>query len=89
MKNTLSYIFALSGLIFITNCKSSDKENKKEQQTIFQGKIERDQISVVTKIPGKIDQILVHEGDEVKKGQTLFVLQLPEVDAKKVKQKAL
>ncbi|WP_413531837.1 HlyD family secretion protein [Empedobacter brevis] len=83
MKNTLSYIFALSGLLLFTNCKSSDKENKKEEQTIFQGKIERDQISVVSKIPGKIDQILVHEGDKVEKGQTLFVLQLPEVDAKK------
>ncbi|WP_322970505.1 HlyD family secretion protein [Faecalibacter sp. LW9] len=83
MKNTLYYIFALSGLILFTNCKSTDKENKKEEQTVFQGKIERDQISVVTKIPGKIDQILVNEGDEVKKGQTLFILQLPEVDAKK------
>lgn len=83
MKNTLYYIFALTGILLYTNCKSSEKENKKDEQTIFQGKIERDQISVVTKIPGKIDQILVHEGDEVKKGETLFVLQLPEVDAKK------
>ena len=37
----------------------------------------------MTKIPGKIEQILVKEGEEVQEGQTLFVLKLPEVEAKK------
>ncbi|MGU9937341.1 HlyD family secretion protein [Empedobacter brevis] len=83
MKNTIPFLCALSGLLLFSNCKSSDKENHADHLSTFQGKIERDQISVVTKIPGKIDQILVHEGDAVKKGETLFILQLPEVDAKK------
>ena len=82
MKIILPYIYALSGVLLLSNCKSSDNK-KTEEQTIFQGKIERDQISVVTKIPGKIEQILVKEGDEVQEGQTLFVLKLPEVEAKK------
>ena len=82
MKIILPYIYALSGVLLLSNCKSSDNK-KNEEQTIFQGKIERDQISVVTKIPGKIEQILVKEGDEVQEGQTLFVLKLPEVEAKK------
>jgi HlyD family secretion protein len=75
-------LFILSTLTFL-NCKSEDKKESNKEETIFKGKIERDQISVVTKVPGKIQQILANEGDEVKAGETLFVLQLPEVDAKK------
>lgn len=49
----------------------------------YMGKIEREQISLVTKIPGTIAQILVSKGDFVKKGDTLAILDIPEVDAKK------
>ena len=47
-----------------------------------QGKIENEQISVVSKIPGKIIKIFVKEGDWVKKGDTLALLDIPEVNAK-------
>ena len=56
-------------------------KSKKEAQ--IQGKVEKEQISIVSKIPGKIVQLLVKEGDLVKKGDTLAILDLPEVDAKK------
>lgn len=49
----------------------------------FMGKIEREQISVVTKVPGNIEAILVSRGDFVKEGDTLAILDIPEVDAKK------
>ena len=49
----------------------------------FMGKIEREQISVVTKVPGNIEEILVSRGDFVKEGDTLAILDIPEVDAKK------
>ena len=48
----------------------------------IQGKIENEQISVVSKIPGKIIKIFVKEGDWVKKGDTLAILDIPEVNAK-------
>jgi HlyD family secretion protein len=48
----------------------------------IQGKIENEQIAVVSKIPGKIIKILVKEGDWVKKGDTLAILDIPEVNAK-------
>ena len=48
----------------------------------IQGKIENEQISVVSKIPGKIIKIFVKEGDLVKKGDTLALLDIPEVNAK-------
>lgn len=49
----------------------------------IQGKTEQDEISVVGKIPGRIDRLLVQEGDFVTKGDTLAILDIPEVDAKR------
>ena len=65
------------GLLLVLQSCSSDKAEKK-----IEGKIEREQLSVTTKIPGKIQQILVEEGQFVHKGDTLIILELPEVDAK-------
>lgn len=50
---------------------------------VIQGKIEREQIGIVSKIPGKIIEIRIQEGDLVRKGDTLAILDIPEVDAKK------
>ena len=55
---------------------------KKINKSQIQGKIENEQIAVVSKIPGKILKIFVKEGDLVKKGDTLALLDLPEVNAK-------
>jgi HlyD family secretion protein len=65
------------GLLLVLQSCSSEKAEKK-----IEGKIEREQLSVTTKIPGKIQQILVEEGQFVHKGDTLIILELPEVDAK-------
>lgn len=56
---------------------------KTEKGNLIQGKIEKEQIAIVSKIPGKILKIWVKEGDLVQKGDTLAVLDIPEVDAKK------
>lgn len=48
----------------------------------MEGKVEREQITVVTKVPGKIEKILVSEGSMVHAGDTLAILSIPEVDAK-------
>lgn len=56
---------------------------KKETNNLVQGKIERDQISVVSKLPGRILEIYVQEGNQVKKGDTLALIDIPEVEAKK------
>lgn len=55
---------------------------KTRDKGIIQGKIENEQISVVSKVPGKILQLFVKEGDLVKKGDTLATLDIPEVNAK-------
>ena len=55
----------------------------KPKTEVIQGKIERGQIGIVSKIPGKIIEIRIQEGDFVRKGDTLAILDIPEVDAKK------
>jgi HlyD family secretion protein len=74
MKRTLTIL----SLTFIAISCKNPKDN-----TIIQGKVENEQIAVVSKIPGKIAKLLVKEGDFVKKGDTLAILDIPEVDAKK------
>lgn len=77
MKNI---IYTIAGIILLQSC--SGDSAKKEPK--LEGKIERDQIAVTTKIPGKIQKILVEVGESVHKGDTLIVLELPEVDAKSI-----
>ncbi|WP_430613564.1 HlyD family secretion protein [Flavobacterium sp. JP2137] len=69
--------FILAVATFMASC------SKPNNNLVTQGKIERDQIAVVGKLPGRILKIYVSEGDFVKKGDTLAFLDAPEVDAKK------
>jgi len=56
---------------------------KKEVTNFRQGKIDRDVISITTKVPGRIAVLRVSEGDFVHQGDTLAILDAPEVDSKK------
>ena len=51
---------------------------------ILQGQAEAKTIKVASKIPGRIDEILVFPGAQVKKGDTLIKIGTPELDAKLV-----
>lgn len=51
-------------------------------QSSIEGRVKRSTIAITGKIPGRIHEIRVHEGEFVKAGDTLAVLSLPEVDAK-------
>ncbi|ENM5926318.1 TPA: HlyD family secretion protein [Vibrio mimicus] len=48
----------------------------------LQGQMESQQYSISSKVPGRIDQVLVRKGDQVEKGQLIFTLLSPEIDAK-------
>ncbi|HLP16148.1 MAG TPA: efflux RND transporter periplasmic adaptor subunit [Bacteroidota bacterium] len=52
------------------------------EETIITGMAEATEIDVASKIPGRIDTVLVREGDVVTKGQLLAVLESKEVAAK-------
>ena len=70
-----SYFLLICISLILISC-STPNEN------ILQGKVERNYVSVVGKIPGRIAEIRVAEGDFVKKGDTLAILDIPETDAK-------
>ncbi|HEY4788434.1 MAG TPA: efflux RND transporter periplasmic adaptor subunit [Bacteroidales bacterium] len=47
-----------------------------------QGEVDATQVKVASKLVGRIDSLAVHKGDVVKKGQLLFTLKSPEIEAK-------
>lgn len=56
--------------------------NVNSNQTYITGIVETNEIDVASKIPGRIDSLLVDEGDVVNKGQILARLESKELDAK-------
>ncbi len=54
----------------------------------LQGQIESQQYSISSKVPGRIDQVLVRKGDHIKKGELVFTLHSPEIEAKLEQAKA-
>ncbi len=69
---------AILGGLLLTAC-----GNKDNTRNIIQGKTEKDQIAVVGKLAGRIQTIKVSQGDFVQKGDTLAILDIPEVVAKR------
>jgi len=51
---------------------------------LLQGMVEAKHIKVASKIPGRINRILVEVGQKVEEGDTLIEIGTPELDAKKV-----
>ncbi|MGF1759246.1 efflux RND transporter periplasmic adaptor subunit [Photobacterium sagamiensis] len=54
----------------------------------MQGQIEAQQYNISSKVPGRIDQVLVRKGEQVERGQLIFTLLSPELDAKLEQAKA-
>jgi len=69
--------FVLAASFLFIGCQQAPYKNT------LQGKTEREQIGVVSKLPGKILKIYVQEGQMVQAGDTLAILDVPEVEAKK------
>lgn len=57
-------------------CQSNAKKE------ILQGKVKRGALTIVSKYPGRIIAHYTEEGQSVKKGDTLALLEMPEVEAK-------
>lgn len=66
----------LLGLLLLTSCANE------EEITPFRGKVKFESIAVSSKLAGRINKLYVAEGDEVRKGDTLAFLDIPELDAK-------
>ena len=60
-----------------------------KSDNIIQGEAEATLFRVSSKVPGRIEKILVREGDTVKAGDTVAILEAPDVTAKLVQVKAI
>lgn len=69
------------GIVIVAVVVGSIYAFEKQDETI-QGQAEVTEYRVSSKVPGRILEIRVHEGDFVHKGDVLAVLEAPEVDAK-------
>ncbi|MDF2152271.1 HlyD family efflux transporter periplasmic adaptor subunit [Vibrio sp. CAU 1672] len=56
--------------------------------TRLQGMIEAQQYSISSKVPGRINDVMVRKGDNIEKGQLIFTLHSPEIEAKLEQAKA-
>jgi len=70
-------------IVFVSALLLAGCNNQSDVAKLIQGKVEREEIAVVGKIAGRINEILVHQGDLVKRGDTLAILDIPELAAKK------
>lgn len=53
-----------------------------ETETVIQGQVEVTEYRVSSKVPGRVLRLLVEEGQKVRAGETVAVLEAPEINAK-------
>lgn len=54
----------------------------RSDKVVMQGFVESKTLRLASKIAGRIDKVFVEEGDSVSRGDTLYVISTPELDAK-------
>jgi HlyD family secretion protein len=77
MKNIhLQFTLAIFSTLLLLSC------NEKKKISGLQGKVKYETIGIAPKIPGRISSIKVAEGQLVHKGDTLVIIDAPEITAK-------
>jgi len=80
MKNLWTNLLLIATIgLFSTACSDIKLTNEKPDKAEFQGYIETTQVNVTTRMPGRIVDILVDEGDHVKEGDTVALLDTREI----------
>ena len=65
----------IANMTMVTSCKN-------DKTIVLEGKVKREIISIAPKYAGRISKVYVHESDIVHKGDTLAILDIPEIEAK-------
>ena len=76
MKSIKYLVLSFTSLLVLNSCSNEN------EITNYRGKVKFETISVSSKLAGRIEKIYVTEGEEVKKGDTLAFIDIPEVSAK-------
>lgn len=82
MKNVKPAIFTLLGAAIIGWIIYSFYLAYQPKPVRIQGQIEAQQYSISSKVAGRIEEIMVSKGDTVKKGDPVFTIYSPEIEAK-------
>ncbi|MDE1513775.1 MULTISPECIES: HlyD family secretion protein [Vibrio] len=82
MKTVKTTLITLSAVVVVGWVGYRFYQAYQPQPLILQGQIESQQYSISSKVPGRIDQVMVRKGDQIEKGQLIFTLLSPEIDAK-------
>ncbi|MEZ8744575.1 efflux RND transporter periplasmic adaptor subunit [Vibrio sp. 10N.261.49.A5] len=88
MKPIKPFILSLVGIGIIGWVGYGFYQAYQPQPVKLQGQIDAQQYSISSKVPGRIDEIFVRKGDSVEKGELIFSLLSPEIDAKLEQAKA-
>jgi HlyD family secretion protein len=79
MKKIINLIVIITIISSITACSDLKLTNDKNETPVFQGYVENTQVNVTTRMPGRIVDILVDEGDILKEGDTVALLDTREI----------
>ncbi|EKO3706358.1 biotin/lipoyl-binding protein [Vibrio metschnikovii] len=82
MKAVKSSVIVISVVAAVAWIGYSFYQAYQPQPIRLQGQIESQQYSISSKVPGRIDQVFVRKGDLVSKGQLIFTIHSPEIEAK-------
>lgn len=82
MKAVKSSLLTVTAIAAVTWVGYSFYQAYQPKPVRLQGQIESQQYSISSKVPGRIDQVFVRKGDDVAKGQLIFTLHSPEIEAK-------
>lgn len=82
MKAVKPTLIALAAVVAISWVGYRFYQASQPKPVRLQGQIESQQYSISSKVPGRIDQVLVRKGDSVERGQLIFTLHSPEIEAK-------
>ena len=72
----IAFVVVLIVVVIVSTVGILSLKNKPE---ILQGQAEATEIRISGKLPGRIDKFLVEEGQDVLKGDTLVVINSPEI----------
>lgn len=61
----------------------------RSRRVAVQGYVELTNLRLASKIAGRIDKVFIEEGDSVSKGDTLYIISTPELDAKLMQVEAM
>jgi len=77
-----TYKIIIVAIIIISLNACNNRSGNKKYADKFEGKVKRETISIAPKVSGRIIELRVNEGDTVKAGDTLAVIDIPDIEAK-------